>query len=146
MRCYSCQNNAREIQLSPSNILYEGKNWNVDHAYPSALLGWFVIVLRRHAEALHALTTEEFEELTVLQKKIINFLHKDLATKKEYVACFSEAEHFNHIHFHIIPRSGKITDDIRGPKVFSLLKVEEKDSVSKKEIVRISNKLKKFFT
>ena len=143
MDCYSCKNNTRKIQLSPSNILFEGQYWNVDHAYPTALLGWFVIVFKRHAEGIHELTRNEFGELTGLVQKISSFLHEELKTKKEYVACFSEAEHFNHIHFHIIPRGEQVTEDIRGPKVFSLLRVEEKDSVSKNEVIKLSNKLKK---
>ncbi len=39
----------------------------VDHAYPTSHLGWLVIVLKRHVEALHELRKEEFVELAEIE-------------------------------------------------------------------------------
>ncbi|MGO8946882.1 MAG: hypothetical protein ACLQUY_04295 [Ktedonobacterales bacterium] len=51
--------------LDPSS--YEGTHWVVDHAYPTSHLGWLVIVLKRHVEALHELRKEEFVELAEIE-------------------------------------------------------------------------------
>ena len=52
--------------MSPGPVIQERDHWLVEHAYPSSLLGWLVIVLRRHAEALHELTEDEARELGTL--------------------------------------------------------------------------------
>lgn len=142
MECYACKNVSGETPISPGKIIYEGKYWIVDHAYPTKLLGWLVIVLKRHAEALHDLTKEEFIELAKLQDKFIKLLHEELQSEKEYSVCFAEAEHFKHIHFHIIPKTEEVTEELKGPKVFQLLKVEEENAVPNDNILEFSNKLR----
>lgn len=142
MECFACKNISGERPISPGKIIYEGKYWIIDHAYPTKLLGWLVIVLKRHAEALHELTRGEFIELAELQEKSIKLLHHELQTDKEYSVCFAEGEHFKHIHIHIIPKTDEITDDIKGPKVFQLLKVEEENAVAKDRVLEFSNKLR----
>jgi diadenosine tetraphosphate (Ap4A) HIT family hydrolase len=70
----------------------------VEHAYPTQLLGWLVIVLRRHAEALHELTRDELLELASIQYDVIAELYAALHCQKEYLACYAELAHFQHIH------------------------------------------------
>jgi len=44
--------------------------------------GWLVIVLKRHAESLHELTTEEFAELAQIQAKLMHFLYEELYVRR----------------------------------------------------------------
>src|SRR5258708_2680435 len=124
MECFACKNISEEKPISPGGIIHTGKYWVVEHAYPTKLLGWIVIVLKRYAEALHELSKDEFIELAELQEKQVKLLHSEFSTKEEYSICFAEAEHFKHIHFHIVPKTDEITDEIKGPKVFELLKID----------------------
>lgn len=145
MDCYACSNISGEKPLSPDGIIYHGNFWIIDHAYPTTLPGWIVIVLKRHATALHELTKEEFLELAELQEKVLRLLHQELHCEKEYIAAFGEANHFNHIHFHIIPKTEIITKELRGPRSFALLKVEDIKLIPRDKIIKISRTLKKYF-
>ncbi len=138
MTCYSCKSISGEARISPGPIIYEGEYWIVDHAYPCALEGWLVLVLKRHAEALHELSQEEFSELGELQQRTVKALRELLRCEKEYIACFSEAEHFKHIHVHIIPRPRDLSPEQRGPGVFSFLKVSANEAVPPERVRRIS--------
>lgn len=145
MECLACKSISGEKRISPGPIIYKGKYWVVDHAYPTKLLGWLVIVLKGHKEALHELTKEEFRELFILQEKTVKFLFKELHSEKEYIACFSERKLFKHLHFHIIPKPRDLPDKINGHKIFSLLKVNEKNPVHKEQVIQFSQKLRRKF-
>ena len=53
--CHTCESNSGEKRISPGCQIYSGQYWLVEHAYPSDLVGWLVIVLKRHCEKLHEL-------------------------------------------------------------------------------------------
>jgi diadenosine tetraphosphate (Ap4A) HIT family hydrolase len=38
-----------------------------------------------------------------------------------YVALFAEAEGFEHVHFHVVPRSPDMDPGLRGPRLFGHL-------------------------
>ena len=80
-----------------------------------------MIVLKRHAEALHELTAEEFAELGPLLERTARALHEHLGSRKEYVACYAEAEHFNHVHVHVVARAEDWPQEFKGPRSFRLL-------------------------
>ena len=122
IHCLTCLSNSGEHRISPGPPIYEGVGWIVEHAYPTALLGWTVIVLRRHAEALHELTLEEFVELGQLQRAVSLALRAETGCEKEYSICYAEVEGFKHIHFHMIPRAGDLTAERQGGGVFAYLK------------------------
>ncbi len=42
-----------------------------------------------------------------------------------YVAQFAEAEGFAHGHFHVVPRTADLPAELRGPRVFGLLRQPE---------------------
>jgi diadenosine tetraphosphate (Ap4A) HIT family hydrolase len=115
-------------------VIYEGAHWIVDHAYPCGMKGWLVIVLKRHAEALHELSGVEVEELGRLVGKSSNALHDVLGTKKEYVALFSEAEHFNHLHVQVVARSVDLGLELMGPAIFKMLKPTELEVIAPEEL------------
>src|SRR5512144_1443661 len=104
MECWTCRSNIGEKRISPGPTIFEGRYWFLEHAYPVKILGWLVIVLKRHAEALHELTAEEFAELGQLQAKAIPLLHETLHCEKEYISCYAEMENFRHIHIHVFAR------------------------------------------
>jgi diadenosine tetraphosphate (Ap4A) HIT family hydrolase len=114
--------------------VHEGTHWLIEHAYPVGLLGWMVIVLRRHAAALHELSPAEFSELGQLQAALIPLLRELRGAEREYVACFAEAEGFRHVHFHVVPVRADFPAHLRGARSLMLLTVEEADAVSAEEI------------
>ena len=121
-RCPVCAANSGEARISPGPVIHNGRWWLVEHAYPSSLLGWIVIVLKRHAEALHQLSVEEGRELGLLQHAASISLHRMLKTAKEYSLCLGEAPHFSHLHFHVGPRPPDVREDRKGTQAFAYLK------------------------
>lgn len=127
--CHTCKSSSGEKRISPGPTIYSGQYWLVEHAYPTALKGWLVIVLKRHAEALHELTHDEFRELGEIQARLTRLLHQETGCCKEYIACFAEMAGFYHIHFHVIPRAADWPDELKGGKSFTLLKVSEAEAL-----------------
>jgi diadenosine tetraphosphate (Ap4A) HIT family hydrolase len=134
MDCYTCRSLSGEHRISPGRTIYEGRYWLIEHAYPTRLKGWLVIVLKRHVVALHEMTREEFSELGELQALTVKLLHESLDSAKEYAVCFAEKEGFEHIHFHIIARTRDLPDDLKGTKIFAMINVMEADALPREEI------------
>ena len=105
-----------------------------------------IIVLKRHAEALHDLTAEEFIELGQIQAWLTHLLFEELHCKKEYSVCFGEAEHFSHIHFHIFAKPHGFPEELKGGRSFALLKVTPEDAVPAREIIGFCELLKNRFS
>jgi diadenosine tetraphosphate (Ap4A) HIT family hydrolase len=145
MECWTCKSNSGEKRISPGPTIFEGKYWLVEHAYPVKTIGWLVIVLKRHAEALHELTVEEFAELAQIQSKLTRFLFEELHCEKEYISCYAEAEHFYHIHFHVFAKPFNFPDELKGGKSFALLKVSAEDAVPSNEIIAFCEVLRDRF-
>lgn len=146
MECLSCKSLNGEIIISPGGVIYEGVYWRVEHAYPTALLGWLVIILKRHCQALHELKTEEFQELALIQKILVDALRTSLNSEKEYVAIFAEKEGFNHIHVHVIARPKDLPPEFKGPKIFSLLNADKEKMLLSQDVVDISSKIKQLIS
>jgi diadenosine tetraphosphate (Ap4A) HIT family hydrolase len=104
--------------------------------------GWLVLVLKRHAEALHNLSAEELGELATLQWRFAGLLRRELGCEKEYSACFAEAEGFKHIHFHLIARPHDLPGDLNGTRIFAMLKPEEREPVAPNEIAEFCASLR----
>ena len=135
MECWTCKSNTGEKRISPGPTIFEGKYWFVEHAYPVKVIGWLVIVLKRHAEALHDLTTEEFVELGQIQARLTRLLYEELHCEKEYISCYAEMEHFRHIHVHVFARPVDLPDDLKGGGSFALLKVQPEQAAPPKEVI-----------
>ena len=129
-RCLACASNEGVQRISPARPVLEGSYWLIEHAYPVGLLGWMVIVLRRHAAALHELTPEELRELGELQAALIPRLREATACEKEYLACFAEGPGFKHVHVHVVPVPADLPGSLRGSRVMSLLTINETARVS----------------
>jgi diadenosine tetraphosphate (Ap4A) HIT family hydrolase len=118
----------------------------VEHAYPVKRVGWLVLVLKRHAEALHDLSAEEFTELGGLLSLTTRFLSEELHNQKEYISCYGEAEGFPHIHFHVFAKPADLPEELKGGKSFSLLKVSREEAAPPSEIVAFCERLRVRFT
>lgn len=121
MECYSCSANNGERSISPGPVIFEGMYWKIDHAYPTKLVGWVVLVLKRHAEALHELSAAECIEMGELLGRTARALREEMGCEKEYIACFAEADHFHHVHIHVIPKQADLPHELQGPRSFALL-------------------------
>ena len=119
--CWSCLANAGIKRVSPGVTIYEGQHWLVEHAYPTKLRGWLVLVLKEHKAALHELTPAEFAEMGELIQRTIRLVHRQFHSAKEYVMILAEAEHFHHVHVHVVPRAADLPSELRGPRIFALL-------------------------
>ena len=139
--CWSCRSNSGERRISPGQTIHLGEFWQVEHAYPTRLPGWLVIVLRRHAEALHELKPEEFAEFATVLEHTCRLLHEVLHCEKEYVACYAEMDHFRHVHFHVVPRAKDLPREFAGTKSFALLQVSESDALPREQIEALSVRL-----
>jgi diadenosine tetraphosphate (Ap4A) HIT family hydrolase len=100
----------------------------VEHAYPCKIVGWLVIALRRHAVALHELSSEEFAELGLVLERTVRALHAALDPAKEYAACYAESQGFEHIHFHVVPRARDMPEEFLGAGSFEYLRVPRSDA------------------
>ena len=142
MDCFTCRSLSGEKRISPGPIIHYGTYWVVDHAYPTGLIGWLVIVLKRHAEALHELSEEEFVELAQIQHRLAQVMQQDARIEKESMMCFAESEHFRHIHVHFVARSEDLPAETRGPRVFSMLNVDEQRAIPSEEVIAFSEEFK----
>ena len=140
--CFSCLSNSGENRISPGEQIYNGSYWVVEHAYPSGLLGWLSIVLKRHCEVLHELTKDEWVEFGEISFNVMKALKKTLNPKKEYLSCFAETRGFEHIHFHVIPKTAAFDDNLPGTHSFRYLQVSEKEAIETAKIKELCTILK----
>jgi diadenosine tetraphosphate (Ap4A) HIT family hydrolase len=143
--CISCLGLAGTPRISPGPPIYVGTYWQVEHAYPSKLLGWLVIALRRHAVALHELTTDEFAELGSVLELAVRAVHGKFGTAKEYAACYAEARGFEHIHFHVVPRAHDMPEEFIGAGSFELIRVPRSEAVDPAAVKAFCESLKGAF-
>jgi diadenosine tetraphosphate (Ap4A) HIT family hydrolase len=121
MDCRTCQAVANEIVLTNAPRLELDDHWRVEHVHPVATAGWLVLVLRRHARALHELTEEEGAALGRWLPKLVKALHRATGSELEYVMQFAEAEGHHHVHIHLIARHETWPPDWKGPRVFAAM-------------------------
>jgi len=143
--CHSCLSISGEERISPGETIFAGRYWLVEHAYPSGLEGWLVIVLKRHCEKLHQLSSDEWLELSTLQQRCCKVLKTVFKSSKEYTMCFAEGQGFKHIHFHVVPKHSGFDKENSGAKAFNYLKMPQSRWVSKPRVREICRQLKRKF-
>ena len=143
--CWTCRSISGEKRISPGPTIFEGEYWLIEHAYPVKVKGWLVIVLKRHAEALHELTSSEFVELAQIQSKLTQILFEELHCQKEYISCYAEKQHFCHIHFHVFAKPYELTSDLLGAKSFALINISETEAIAPGELITFCELLKSRF-
>lgn len=122
--CYSCDRETDLVVLRRLPVredIAHDDHWRVVHATGTALPGWLVLVPRRHVTAIAELTDEEAQALGSWQVRVSRALQSVTGCEKTYVAQFSEAEGYSHLHFHIVPRGADLAAEFRGPAVFGLI-------------------------
>ena len=123
--------------------IHRAKYWDVVHCNDTSLLGWIVVVVRRHIGAIDELTSYEALELGALLRKISIALKETIKCQKTYVMQFAEAEGHNHVHFHVVPRMANQPEEFRSVKIFKLLGVSEKDRVSEERMNEFAIQLRR---
>ena len=145
MSCAICDANSGKQRISPGPVIFAGKYWNVEHAYPASLLGWVVVVLGRHCEELHSLTFPEWEEFGRIQHQLLHAIVECLATEREYLACFAEKAQFRHIHFHVVPKTLDFDPQYVGTKAFHYINADLADVLEPGVVASFCLRLAQFF-
>jgi diadenosine tetraphosphate (Ap4A) HIT family hydrolase len=140
--CLACKANRRELELSSWPPLVETEHWIVWHADRTSIAGWLVVSAARHRRALHDLSLAEFTELGELLSRLTAALHAVLGSAKEYVAMFAEAPGFEHVHFHVVPRSAEWPQQLTGPEVFRALGPDVREPASDTEVRQVLEELR----
>src|SRR5262245_22691770 len=136
--CFSCDQNARFDLLPPRERIGAARHWRVAHAIDTSMPGWLVLVSRRHITAIAELTDAEAAGLGQWQVRLSRALATVTGCAKTYIAQFSEAEGFAHVHFHVVPRMADLALEHLGPKVFGLLRAPGGVSVSPERMDEIA--------
>ncbi|GAA5035957.1 HIT family protein [Actinopolymorpha pittospori] len=144
--CYTCDREAEFDQLPPRERIAYDEHWRVVHATGSGLLGWLVLVPRRHVMELAELTDAEAAGLGAWQVRLARVLAAELDAPKTYVAEFGEAPGY-HLHFHVVPRPRALDQSLRGPGIFGLLGrgddeqvgAEDRDDLAKRLAARLTS-------
>jgi hypothetical protein len=72
-------------------------------------------------------------------------LFEELHCEKEYISCYAEMEHFQHIHFHVFAKPATLPEELKGGRSFALLKASEEGAVAPEEIIAFCNSIKARF-
>lgn len=145
--CYACQRNETPPEaLPPRELVFDDGNWRVVHAFGSAIMGWLVVVCRRHLTSMSQLTPQEAAVLGPLLAALSTALETMFPACKAYVAFLAEAEGFEHLHIHVVPREDDMPPERRGKHVFDWLGVPEEEAVADEEADRIALELRPLVT
>jgi diadenosine tetraphosphate (Ap4A) HIT family hydrolase len=135
--CGTCKGVRNELG-APGGVIYEDRLWHLDHIVrPLPMAGWLILKPKRHVESVAMLTEAEARALGPLIARTAAALERATKVKKVYVGLFGEAKLFAHVHIHLIPRPLDLSDDLRGPLIFGLMRTEG-DRVPVSEAERIS--------
>jgi len=117
--------------------------WDVVHCDSTSLLGWIVLVVRRHVAAVADLTEGEAAALGPLVRTVSRALHDLCGCEKTYIVQFAEHPDHRHVHVHVIPRSPDLEDERQGPRVFTFLGVPETERVSEDDMNALAASLRR---
>ena len=142
--CATCELVARRDagKAPPWDCIVRTAGWDIVHAYGTAVEGWLVLVARRHITALADMTRDEAAELGPLVKAVSEALHATTGCHKTYVVQFAEAADHPHVHVHVIPRAPDLTDEQRGPGIFTLAGVPPNQCVHEDRMNDIALKVR----
>ena len=142
--CHTCELLARRdagtAPLWDSIVRYD--DWDVVHANDTSLLGWIVLVCRRHIESIDELTESEAAHLGELLRSVSLFLKSELGCRKTYVMQFAEHPQHPHVHFHVVPRMGDLPDEHKGANIFHYLVVDDAERVTEDAMNALGGQLR----
>ncbi|HZT65406.1 MAG TPA: HIT domain-containing protein [Acidimicrobiales bacterium] len=122
--------------------IVRSRAWDVVHCDSTAILGWIVLVVRRHVPAVAELTDDEAAALGPLVRDVSRALHDLLHCQKTYVAQFAESTVHRHVHVHVVPKDACLPEQYLGPGVFQLLGVPEEERVPEQEMNQLATRLR----
>jgi len=142
--CHSCERIVdRDKGDAPLwDSIYRGDHWDLVHAYNTSWLGWLVLVLRRHVEAIADLNPDEAQELGLLLRQVSRALKKQTGCSKTYVMQFAESASHPHVHFHVVPRMPKQTPEDISYKVLRHLGVPLNERTSESQLNAFAHALR----
>jgi len=123
--------------------IHRSAYWDVAHRDNTSLLGWLVLVCRRHIESLDELLTSEAHDLGEMIQRVSTALKRVTGCTKTYVMGFSEKPGFSHVHFHVVPRAPNLREEHQGAGIFECLNVGEKDRVTEADLAEIAEALRR---
>lgn len=138
--CYACSRTA-DADRMPREWIAERDGWRVAHAIGTALPGWLVVLPLRHVLSLAEVTREEAAALGPLLADVSRALERVTGCVKTYVMLLAEAEGFEHLHFHVVPRMGAWPEELQGVRVFDFMRRDPSEHVSPEAMDAISVRL-----
>ena len=142
--CRTCSLGARRDSgdAPPWDSIVRTRAWDVVHAFGSSVVGWTVLVARRHITALADRTDEEALDLGPLIRNVSRALHQITGCRKTYVVQFPEHPDHPHVHVHVIPRPVDLPDELQGPGIFRQLGVQEGQGVPEVRMNEVALRLR----
>ena len=142
--CGTCERLAqRDAGTAPLwDSISRSASWDVVHAYDTALLGWLVLVPRRHLESVGELTAAEAQELGELLRSVSACLKAELGCLKTYVMQFAEHPSHPHVHFHVVPRMPDMPAENIGANVFNYLAADPSERVTEAAMNALAERLR----
>lgn len=117
-------------------------DWDLVHSYDTSLLGWLVLVPRRHIVSVAELDLVEGRALGDLLRFASGALEEELGCAKTYVMQFAEHPEHPHVHFHVVPVAADLPQDHRGANVFHYLGVNDAERVPEQEMNALAARLR----
>jgi diadenosine tetraphosphate (Ap4A) HIT family hydrolase len=96
-----------------------------------------VVVSARHVVSLAELSPDESAPLGPLLRAVSRAVIEVTGCRKVYLALFAEAEAFQHLHIHVVPRHADLPDSLRGPAIFGYVARPESEWVTAAEMDRV---------
>lgn len=142
--CLTCQALEGKIRLTDAPPVIETDYWKVEHAFPTSVKGWLVLVPKRHCEAMHQLMPAELSELARLLGLCSRALAEVLGAQKEYLMQFAEQKGFHHVHFHLVARMPDWPENLTGAHVLSALGEKVKNPLPQEEVIPLAVELREW--
>jgi diadenosine tetraphosphate (Ap4A) HIT family hydrolase len=139
--------NRRDAGHAPDwDCILRTEAWDVVHCDNTSLLGWIVLVVRRHVAAIADLTDDEAAAMGPLVRDVSRALHEQLGCEKTYVVQFAEHPQHRHVHVHVVPRPHGLGDGEVGPGIFKFLGVDDASRVSEADMDTFAARLREALT
>jgi len=117
--------------------------WDLVHSYDTSLLGWLVLVPRRHIISVSELDVRESRELGDLLRFASGALEAEVGCAKTYVMQFAEHPDHPHVHFHVVPRAADLPDAHRGAGIFHYLGATDVQRVTGRDMNALALRLRR---
>ena len=146
--CYTCELTLRRDKGEAPlwDNIYRTPYWDVVHSYNTRLLGWLVMIPRRHITAIDEMNDAEASELGVLMRHVSKALKQVTGCLKTYVMQFAEHPQHPHVHFHVVPRMPNQPDNRRGVGIMGYLNPSELDRIDEKTMNELGKQIQQILS